>query len=102
MFPTAARLSTVPPIRSRPCRRLYSLPASDFNSVTTGYNGISAGPGYDELTGLGSPIANLLVPALASYGLASQVVVTSQPPASVTAGNSFGLTVAIENAQGSV
>ncbi len=45
---------------------LYGLPASDFHDITSGNNGgYSAGPGYDLVTGLGSPIANLLVPALA-------------------------------------
>ena len=46
---------------------LYSLPAKDFHAVTVGYNGVSARPRYDEITGRGSPVANLLVPALASY-----------------------------------
>jgi len=45
---------------------LYKLPASDFYDITTGYNGFSAGPGYDEVTGRGSPIANLLIPDLVS------------------------------------
>jgi hypothetical protein len=46
---------------------IYGLPASDFHDVTTGSNGgFSAGSGYDLVTGRGSPIANLLVPALAS------------------------------------
>jgi len=35
---------------------LYSLPASDFHQITTGYNGLSPTPGYNEVTGLGSPI----------------------------------------------
>jgi hypothetical protein len=53
---------------------LYNLSASDFHDVTSGGNGTyNAGPGYDLVTGLGTPIANLLVPALAGYG-------TSQPP----------------------
>ena len=47
---------------------LYSLPAADFHAVTSGYNGFSAEAGYDMLTGLGSPVANLLIPALVSYG----------------------------------
>ena len=53
---------------------LYSLPSSDFHNVTSGNispNGkaaYSATTGYDLATGLGSPIANLLVPALANYG----------------------------------
>jgi subtilase family serine protease len=44
---------------------LYSLPSSDFHDITTGNNGYAAGPGYDLATGIGSPIANLLIPALA-------------------------------------
>ena len=43
---------------------LYSLPSADFHDITTGYNGSSAQVGYDELTGLGSPRADLLVPAI--------------------------------------
>ncbi len=48
---------------------LYSLPAADFRAITTGYNGFSATAGYDDLTGRGTPIANLLIPNLASFGL---------------------------------
>lgn len=40
---------------------LYKLPSWDFHDETTGYNGYSAGPGYDLVTGLGSPIANQLI-----------------------------------------
>jgi hypothetical protein len=41
---------------------LYSLPSRDFHDVTTGNNGTNAaGPGYDLATGLGTPVANLLV-----------------------------------------
>ncbi len=36
-----------------------------FHDITTGSNGYSAGTGYDIATGLGSPIANTLVPFLA-------------------------------------
>jgi hypothetical protein len=44
---------------------IYSVPGSDFNDVTSGSNtGNSAGPGYDMVTGLGTPKANRLVPDL--------------------------------------
>jgi subtilase family serine protease len=43
---------------------LYSAPAEDFHDITAGNNGYSAGPGYDLVTGLGSPVANLLIPWL--------------------------------------
>jgi subtilase family serine protease len=48
---------------------LYKLPGSDFHDITAGSNGAySAGPGYDQVTGRGSPIANKVVPDLVSYG----------------------------------
>jgi kumamolisin len=41
--------------------------ASAFNDITVGNNGaFSAGPGWDACTGLGSPIANKLIPLLMS------------------------------------
>ncbi len=43
---------------------LYSLPSSDFNDITSGSNGYSATAGYDLVTGLGSPKAELLVAGL--------------------------------------
>ncbi len=36
-----------------------------FNDITSGSNGYAAGPGYDMATGIGSPIADVLIPALA-------------------------------------
>ncbi|HET6328177.1 MAG TPA: hypothetical protein VFG04_26065 [Planctomycetaceae bacterium] len=48
---------------------IYSLPSTDFHDITVGNNGTySAGTGYDLVTGRGTPIANLVVPALAGYG----------------------------------
>jgi hypothetical protein len=41
---------------------LYSLSQSDFNVISSGTNGgYNAVPGYNLVTGLGSPVANLLV-----------------------------------------
>jgi MBG domain (YGX type)/Bacterial Ig-like domain (group 3) len=82
---------------------LYSLPSADFHDVTSGSNGsFSAGTGYDEVTGIGSPVGNLLVPGLAAYGDASQIGVTAQPPSPVTPNVPFGLTVAAEDSFGNV
>ena len=46
---------------------IYAAPAGDFHDITKGNNGYAAGPGYDLVTGRGSPIANLLVPFLANW-----------------------------------
>jgi len=47
---------------------LYPIPA-DFHDIVSGTNGscgavCTAGPGYDFVTGLGSPLANEIIPAL--------------------------------------
>jgi subtilase family serine protease len=48
---------------------LYPNAEGDYHDITSGTNGAcgaqcTAGPGYDFVTGLGSPKANLLIPAL--------------------------------------
>jgi hypothetical protein len=60
---------------------LYQLPASAFNDITSGSNGAySAGPGYDLVTGLGSPVANLVVSGLINPSTPP----AQQPPTVVT------------------
>lgn len=58
---------------------LYTIAKTNpsfFHDITTGSNGgFTAGPGYDEVTGLGSPAANLLIPAL--LGLTVQNTLSS-------------------------
>jgi hypothetical protein len=46
---------------------LYMLPQADYHSITSGYNGYNANAGYNLVTGLGTPVANLLVPDLVAY-----------------------------------
>ncbi len=48
--------------------KLYALPSSDIHDVTSGNNYYAAGPGYDLVTGRGTPIMNLLDNGLASAG----------------------------------
>ena len=43
------------------------LPQSDYNLIASGSNGYDANPGYNLVTGLGTPVANLLVPDLVAY-----------------------------------
>jgi hypothetical protein len=49
--------------------RLYDLYtanySTNFHDITSGNNGHAAGVGFDEVTGLGSPMANNLIPDLA-------------------------------------
>jgi hypothetical protein len=53
---------------------IYGLSSADFHDVTSGSNGYAAGPGYDLVTGRGSPLANLVVPVLAGQTLSPPAV----------------------------
>ncbi|MFI5259425.1 MAG: MBG domain-containing protein, partial [Candidatus Limnocylindrales bacterium] len=46
---------------------LYMLPQSDYNVIASGSNGYTADTGYNLVTGLGTPVANLMVPDLIAY-----------------------------------
>jgi hypothetical protein len=59
---------------------LYEIPASDYNAISTGNNGYAATAGYNLVTGLGTPIANLLVSDL----IANTVAPSSQRSVTVT------------------
>jgi subtilase family serine protease len=48
---------------------LYSLPSADFHDVLSGSNFYTANKGFDLVTGLGSPTADLVVRDLVNYGL---------------------------------
>ena len=52
------RNGPVGPVRPRPTRT-----DGYFHDITSGNNGYPAGTGYDMATGIGTPIANVLVPA---------------------------------------
>jgi hypothetical protein len=46
---------------------LYSLPQSDYTVISSGTNGYHANPGYNLVTGLGTPAASTLVSDLVAY-----------------------------------
>jgi hypothetical protein len=46
---------------------LYGLPQADYNVISSGNNGYSADPGYNLVTGLGTPVAGSLVPDMVAY-----------------------------------
>jgi autotransporter-associated beta strand protein len=80
---------------------LYGLPASDFYDITSGYNGYTAGPGYDEVTGRGSPIANILIPDLVSYvPLSVSQSSVSVTPTSIQSGNTATVTLTAKDTNG--
>ncbi len=82
---------------------LYTLPAGYFHDVTMGGNGVfQAGPGYDQSTGLGTPRAGLISPALTYDNLAPWLAIGTAPPSVVTAGQPFGMTVEVQNPDGSL
>ena len=75
---------------------LYTLPSSDFHDITsgssTGSPPYSAAVGYDLVTGLGTPLANKIVPDLVADVTTSVPAVgstVSTPPASYTIGFSL-------------
>jgi subtilase family serine protease len=46
---------------------LYALPSADFHDIVSGSNGQNAAAGYDLASGLGSPIADKLIPDLVAF-----------------------------------
>ncbi len=89
--------------------RLYQLPAADFHDITsgttTGSPNYTAAAGYDLVTGLGTPVANLLVPALAgvvTLGPASLPADTVNVPyyqTISTSGGTGNITLTVSNLQ---
>ncbi len=63
---------------------LYNLPSTDFHDITSGSNGYSATPGYDLVTGLGSPKANMVVSGILAANGVSTVASKSTAIVSVT------------------
>ena len=83
--------------------RLYQLPSSVFHDVTSGNNGFAAGAGYDLATGIGTPIANLLVPQLAGVSNPASKLGFSVQPTNTTAGATIGsISVQVQDAFGNL
>jgi hypothetical protein len=62
---------------------LYSVSPSDFHDIIVGANPFPARVGYDLATGLGTPIANKLIPDLMTFGSSSAQSGLFSMPASV-------------------
>ncbi|MGA2622142.1 MAG: Ig-like domain repeat protein, partial [Thermoguttaceae bacterium] len=81
---------------------LYShATAGSFHDIVTGTStgspNYNAGPGYDLVTGLGSPVANVLIPQLVAAGLP---VVTGISPAQGSAAGGTPVTITGTNLTG--
>ena len=103
----AARPRSTAPMPSRSWTTLYQNPG-DFHDITagtsTGTPNYKAGPGYDYVTGLGSPMVNLVVGSLdgtLSTPTAPDTLVVSAP-STATAGGSFSFTVTADKPGGGV
>jgi subtilase family serine protease len=72
---------------------VYSVPTADFHDVASGSNGYRAHAGYDLATGLGSPDASLIVPALVKGTTAATAAKAATASTATTSrttnGNSF-------------
>jgi subtilase family serine protease len=75
---------------------LYSLSSSDYHDITTGNNGYATRVGYDLASGIGTPIANVLVPALlpAAPAVIAPVITTSPISQTLTVGQTATFTAA--------
>ncbi len=83
---------------------LYANPG-DFHDITSGTSvgspRYSAGPGYDYVTGMGTPIANLVVGSLVgTTSTATHDTLVLSAPTAETAGKSFTLTVTAQKSGG--
>ena len=73
---------------------LYNLSQSDYHVIASGFNGYNAEPGYNLVTGLGTPVANLLVPDLVTGNFpATGQVAPASAAALVYSGISGGTTI---------
>lgn len=78
-----------------------TLPSSSLRDVTAGNNGFPAATGYDMASGLGTPLANLVVQQLAGIGTTPHLAFANPPPSTVIAAGTGGLpnfTVNVEDA----
>jgi hypothetical protein len=79
--------------------KLYAMPASNFHDITTGGStgnpAYNCGPGYDLVTGLGTPIANLVV-----ANLVDVVILSAVPDQTVPLGSSLNVSLSATDSNG--
>jgi hypothetical protein len=68
---------------------VYNIPTSDFHDITTGFNVVTAAsPGYDGVTGLGTPIANRMAGDLVAATTGPVLFLGAAPESNPPAGPS--------------
>ena len=92
LYPLAQGSSTIP----------YSVNPQYFYDVSSGNNGAySAAPPYDFVTGLGSPVANVLLPALTPASATPDFSISATPGSTtVTTGNKATYSVSVSSVGG--
>lgn len=68
--------------RAQALPALYGMSGASYHDITSGANAYPATTGYDLVTGLGTPVANRLIPALRSASSAGNVSAAFAKPAS--------------------
>ena len=78
---------------------VYSLSQSDYHIITSGSNGYSADPGYNLVTGMGTPVADRLIPDLISGNFPSTEQISPVSAAAiVNSGTTGGIASSPANA----
>lgn len=70
---------------------------TNFHDIVSGSNGFSATTGYDLVTGIGSPLAAVLLPAMVNTPVPSAPVITSATSASGNNGSLFTYQIVATN-----
>ena len=73
---------------------IYQLPSTDFHDIASGFNGYPARPGYDLVTGRGTPYVNRIVPDLVKTVVNPSSTGSSVGSVAVAARVKSGLTAA--------
>lgn len=84
--------------------QLSQTTPSAFHDITTGNNGFAAGVGYDLATGLGTPVVDVLVPAMSgtSTQTAYKLIVQNVPTAGIAGSKLPAIKIAVASSSGRV
>jgi hypothetical protein len=82
---------------------LYAMPSGDFHDIVDGDNQTSSAvPGYDLASGLGSPIADRLIPDLVAFNGSTDFTVGLPPVIPQTGKSKHHISIAVDAEAGAV